>query len=139
MINNITDECKLLVSVEFYQMLFDDHVINISQLKKFLQEIVTDYNNGLHDKANRHMKALYEKEMTIDAAIYMNSYFKKWNSKSTASKNTRSHITTSKLSNNAIKHQKKRLEHQWEIDDQNYEITRDYNNYIDTNYYDNNY
>lgn len=29
-------------------------------------------------------------------------------------------------------------EQQWKFDDQNYEITRDYNNYVDTNY-DNNY
>jgi len=28
---------------------------------------------------------------------------------------------------------------QWEFDDQNYEITREYNNYVDTNYYDNSY
>ena len=30
-------------------------------------------------------------------------------------------------------------EQQWKFDDQNYEITREYNEYVDTNYYDNNY
>lgn len=29
-------------------------------------------------------------------------------------------------------------EQQWKFDDQNYEITRDHNNYVDTNY-ENNY
>ena len=128
-----------MVSVEFYQVLLSDKIIMIDQLKKLLQEVINDYNNGSRDSATKHLLSLQDKKMTYDAADFLETFIVKWKSKSTTKRKTRTHTTYSELSNNEIKNQEKRLKHQWEIDDQNYEITRDHNNYADTNYYDDNY
>ena len=130
-----------MVSVEFYQVLLSDNIIEITQMKKLLREVTTDYNNGMQTNTNKHLGFLQEKKMTSDAATYLKSYvsaFYDKPTKTTAKKTERSYGLQSELSNNRIKNHGKRLKHQWELDDQNYEITRDYNEYVDANYYDNN-
>lgn len=55
-------------------------------------------------------------------------------------KKEKTNSDVSRLQTNAeIERTRVLTEQQWKFDDQNYEITRDYNNYVDTNYYDNNY
>ncbi len=73
---------------------------------------------------------------TEDADFVLNSY--KEIIKSRQKKKTSSDV--SRLQTDAeIERTRVLTEQQWKFDDQNYEITREYNEYVDTNYYDNNY
>ena len=73
---------------------------------------------------------------TEDADFVFNSY--KEIIKSRQKKKTSSDV--SRLQTDAeIERTRVLTEQQWRFDDQNYEITREYNEYVDTNYYDNNY
>ena len=47
-----------MVSVEFYQVLLSDDVIEITQMKKLLQEVTNDYNNGLYENTVKHLRLL---------------------------------------------------------------------------------
>ncbi|MDH3341071.1 MAG: hypothetical protein OEL84_07280 [Nitrosopumilus sp.] len=73
---------------------------------------------------------------TEDADFVMDSYKKIIKSKQ---KKNDKNVKIKRVQTDAeIERTRKLTEQQWKFDDQNYEITRDHNNYVDTNY-DNNY
>ena len=73
---------------------------------------------------------------TEDADFVMDSYKKIIKSKQ---KKNNKNMEIKRIQTDAeIERTRTLTEQQWKFDDQNYEITRDHNNYVDTNY-DNNY
>ena len=73
---------------------------------------------------------------TEDADFVMDSYKKIIKSKQ---KKNNKNVEIKRMQTDAeIERTRTLTEQQWKFDDQNYEITRDHNNYVDTNY-DNNY
>ena len=73
---------------------------------------------------------------TEDADFILETYEKINKSKR---KKKKTNLDVQKLQTDAeIKRTQALTEQQWKFDDQNYEITRDHNEYVDLNYYDNN-
>jgi hypothetical protein len=70
-----------------------------------------------------------------DADFIIESYEKIM--KSRQKKNTQDPEITRMQTDAQIERTRVLTEQQWRFDDENYEITRDYNNYVDTNYDDN--
>ena len=106
----------------------------------------TTINNAINNKDNdKFVKAVQENEAAIkylrytkmvdadDADFILNTY----NDILQSRKKKKRDLELNRVMTDAeVKRTNALREQQWKFDDQNYEITREYNEYVDTHYYD---